>query len=96
MLQVLKHILVALAVALFTVPAFADHGCMPQAKMTAELMRLYKERPVATGVSDGGRLLVIYKAPMGTTWTITLARSDGMACILAAGTGWHMAKEPGA
>ena len=58
--------------------------CMKAADLTAALARQFDEHPLATALGATGHLVQIHVSAAGT-WTLTVARPDGIACIAAAG-----------
>lgn len=63
----------------------AQEKCAQRADVQRVLSGQYGEKPVAIGIADGGLLLEVWTHPDGRTWTLTLARPDGLTCLLLAG-----------
>lgn len=81
----------ALAACVLT-SAPADAGgqpCTNYAAMSELLAREYKEAPVGGGLAHTGKLLQVFVAEDGSSWTVVLTRPDGMTCIVAAGRHWQ-------
>ncbi len=49
----------------------------------------YKEAPIATGVSNNGRLIEVLSTHDGDTWTLIVTSPDGNSCMIASGQGWR-------
>lgn len=81
----------ALAACVLTAPP-ADAEPVPCTSYDAiseMLAHDYKERPVGGGLAHTGKLLQVFTAEDGSTWTVVLTRPDGMTCIVAAGRHWQ-------
>lgn len=63
--------------------------CMPAADLTAALTRQFGEYPLATALIGPGILMQVHVSATGT-WTMTLIRPDGVACIGAAGRDFNL------
>ena len=72
----------------------ATPTCMPSGDLTAALARHYDEHPLATALAATGALIQIYVSATGT-WTLTVARPDGVACIGAAGHDFNLLHRDG-
>jgi hypothetical protein len=79
--------LVAWAAVSFSASAQTSIPCYEREAFLAWLRSDYAERPVAAGVR-GDKLIQLFVAPDGRSWTIVVLRSDGLACPLAAGADW--------
>lgn len=58
------------------------------------LSQKYKEHPVAVGVANNGGLVEVLTSADGETWSIIITSPKGMSCLVAAGEGWRMFKDP--
>lgn len=76
-----------LIVAATPFPATAATPCYPRDAIQAHLAERYGERPVGIGVT-AGQLVELLVRPDGTSWTILVIRTDGLACPVAAGEDW--------
>jgi hypothetical protein len=81
--------LVALWLLIGTNAAFAAPACTSYDTMSELLAREYAEIPVAGGLAHTGKLLQVFAAKDGSSWTVVLTRPDGMSCIVAAGRYWQ-------
>ena len=79
-------------VALLPVPARAQTVCAPARKMAAGLLKSHGEEIVMTGTTFGGTGQVIVMAGPGGSFSILIVRSDGMACMVAAGEDTEISK----
>jgi hypothetical protein len=77
------------ALLIGTNTAFAAPGCLSYDTMSELLAREYTETPVAAGLAQTGKLLQVFAAKDGSSWTVVLTRPDGMSCIVAAGRHWQ-------
>ncbi len=82
-------LIAALSMAL---PAHAQEQpkCAPYPEVEAMLAQEFQETRVQQGiVGDGEAMLAIFASPNGDTWTAVMVRTDGVACLAAAGTVWQ-------
>ena len=69
--------------------------CAPYAVVIKTLASEYGEARVAYGVALGGQGIVeIFATPSGSTFTILIRRTDGIACAAAAGENWQWSAPP--
>jgi hypothetical protein len=61
--------------------------------MIVLLSKKYSEAPVAMGTVSEDRFMQVFVSAQGS-WTILVTKTDGEACIVAAGNNWE--KLPGA
>ena len=73
--------------------ALAQSACLPRDKMADHLANRYNERPVSMGLEASGKLIELFTAADGSTWTLVMSLPDGPACVVAAGVEW-MSREP--
>jgi hypothetical protein len=62
--------------------------CAKHSQIVTLLAKKYSENPVATGTVNEDRYMQLFVSPKGS-WTIVMTRTDGQACILAAGQNWE-------
>jgi len=76
-------------------PALAQvTACMPAVAADAQLRAEYGEAPTGRGVAHG-RLVLLYTARDGATWTVMLVDPrTGVACAIAEGEGWEPLDPP--
>lgn len=90
--------LVAIAVFLAILPAFADPGpviCAPIDDALERLEARFGERPIWTGImGDGPSILTLTAAPDGSTWSALISAASGRACLAAAGSDWTLPGPP--
>jgi hypothetical protein len=65
--------------------------CAPWPALKEAFEKNYSEVPIGGGQVDGTIVVRVLAAPSGVTWSIVTIRTDGTACLAAAGSGW----EPG-
>lgn len=58
------------------------------------LQRKFAEQPSALGLQADGRLVEVFVADDGASWTIVLTRPDGRSCIVAVGHHWESLPGP--
>lgn len=66
-------------------------GCAARATMAQILAETFGEKPVATGLSEGGLVVEVWATADGDTWTITTAKPGGLVCYAIGGKGWTAA-----
>ena len=92
----MKIALAALLAALSCAPAsnaFAVQvQCAKHNQMVGLLSKKYSENPVAMGTVSEDRYMQLFVSLEGS-WTILVTKTDGQACIVAAGNNWE--KLPG-
>lgn len=84
--------------ALLAAPVHAQQApCAPLPQFLAGLAERYAEAPRASGLMQGGQLLIITASEAGT-WTALVATPEGMACMAASGEGFGVTEPepPGA
>lgn len=75
--------------------------CAAHSQMMGLLKQKYQERPLAMGTVNSDRYMQLFVSARGT-WTILMTKTDGEACIVAAGENWEKipqqtaSKEPAA
>ena len=79
----------ALLLALANHAAAAEQACTDHATALRNLAEKFAEVPIGMGLSSTGNLDVLTVNATTGTWSALLVRPDGMACILAVGTGWQ-------
>lgn len=88
-------LMIAVASACFVAaaPAMAQIGgpCMKRAAFLRELEENYGESPVALGIAADGKVIEVIASGRTGTWTIIMTLPNGIACGIAAGTGWQAA-----
>ena len=88
----MKIALAAIVVA--SLPAFASSAfavpvqCAKHQQMVGLLSQKYSENPVAMGTVNSDRYMQLFVSRNGT-WTILVTKTDGQACIVAAGNNWE-------
>ena len=89
----LAAFLVALSCALSTNAFAVQVQCAKHNQMVGLLSKKYSESPVAMGTVSEDRYMQLFVSSEGS-WTILVTKTDGQACIVAAGHNWE--KLPGA
>jgi hypothetical protein len=62
--------------------------CAKHNQMVGFLAKKYQENPVAMGTVNDDRFMQLFVSPKGS-WTILVTKTDGQACIVAAGQNWE-------
>ena len=80
---------VAASVCLVSASAAAiEIQCASHKQMVGLLAKKYSENPVAMGTVNSDRYMQIFVSSQGT-WTVLVTKTDGEACIVAAGNNWE-------
>ncbi|MDX6750648.1 hypothetical protein SH611_12575 [Geminicoccaceae bacterium 1502E] len=80
---------VALALGLLaTGPAAAQALCAPRERLTAGLEQRFTEQQAAMALTDDGRVVELFTAPDGVTWTLLATTPEGLSCMIASGRFW--------
>lgn len=74
--------------------AQAQAQCAGLADVLAGLSARWSEQVLWQGGAQGGTSFAITVNPDGTTWTALMLRPDGLACVVASGTGWTAGPTP--
>jgi len=70
-------------------PAGAQMPCFERDRLAAYLAERYGESRAGVGVQDSRSLIEIWTSRDSGTWTLTLTRPDGTACVIASGVAWQ-------
>ncbi len=62
--------------------------CGPRAELVETLGSKYKEQLIGCGLAGTTRILEVWRATDGSSWTILLTEAAGQSCILASGADW--------
>ncbi len=71
-----------------TSPAAAQANCGERKTIANILGDRYSEKPVATGMTQGGGVVEVFAARNGS-WTMIVTMPSGYACFMAAGEDWE-------
>lgn len=63
-------------------------NCATRDSIATALSINYGEQPVSGGLQGDNRLVEIFVSEKDNTWTILVTETNGVACIVAAGTNW--------
>lgn len=69
-------------------------ACAAHAEIVSGLRERYAEHPRSIAVDLAGRLVELFLAKDGVTWTVVVTRGDGWSCIVAVGESWEFLPEP--
>lgn len=90
----MKH-LIALAFAGALLPQTAaaqgQQNCAPRDVVVERLNATYGEVFSGGGLQNADAVFEVWTSKSDGTWTILMTRSDGMSCVMAAGTDWRKA-----
>ena len=75
----------ALAALVAAAPAHSQN-CGARDEVLATLATKYGEAQAFVGLTGQDEVVTIYISPATGTWTALVLRTDGMACLVAAGT----------
>lgn len=87
--------LAALFAAFVLAPASANAvviQCASYQQMVGLLSKKYAENPVAMGTVNQDRFMELFVSAAGS-WTIVVTKTNGEACIVAAGQNWEKLPE---
>lgn len=85
----MKRLAILLPAALFALPAPAQDAprpaprCAPATDMRSTLLEAFGEERRFVGLIESKGVLELYSGP--DSWSLTLTRPDGTACLVAAG-----------
>ena len=66
--------------------------CAKHNTLMGMLTKKYSENPIAMGTVNEDRFMQLFVSPQGS-WTILITKTDGEACIVAAGQNWEKLPE---
>lgn len=76
-----------------SLPALADtsaeNRCAPRDLIVTSLAMDYGETHVGSGFQGTQQILEVFASDDKGTWTIIVTETNGVACIISAGTDWH-------
>ena len=89
----MKALFATLLVSALSTPASAiPIQCAKHNQMVELLAKKYSENPVAMGTVNEDRFMQLFVSARGS-WTVVLTKTDGEACIVAAGHNWEKLPE---
>jgi hypothetical protein len=62
--------------------------CAKHEQLVGMLSKKYSESPIAMGTVNEDRYMQLFVSRQGS-WTILVTKTDGQACIVAAGQNWE-------
>lgn len=71
-----------------------QNPCGPSATITEMLLEKYGETPSVAGIVDDNTPILIFTNPKTGSFTITLRRPGGLACLMTAGNSWTAIEQP--
>lgn len=89
MLEVFGAGALALALLIGVRPASAAPPCMTHDEITKQLEVRHAELPISLGFAHSGRVVQLFSAKDGATWTIVLIQPNGTSCVVANGKYWQ-------
>ncbi|MEL6608754.1 MAG: hypothetical protein AAFO93_07565 [Pseudomonadota bacterium] len=78
---------VAIGASFIPAPAQAQN-CALRTDMVTALKFRHDESQVSAGLQNADVMVEVFASPNTGTFTILLTRTDGVSCIIAAGTNW--------
>jgi hypothetical protein len=86
-------LVIAFWLATFASPAPAQsvapkNPCGPSKAIAEMLLQKYGERPAFAGIADNNTPTLIFTNPKTGSFTITIRRPGGLACLMTAGESW--------
>ena len=69
--------------------AFAGQNCAPRAAIVDKLTTKYAEQPAASGLQSS-TVMEVFASPDTGSFTVLITHSNGVSCIVAAGTDWFV------
>mgnify|MGYP001041487626 FL=1 len=72
----------------FSAPVVAQAKCGERKAIATILVDRYAEKPVASGMTQGGGVVEVFAANDGS-WTMIVTMPTGHACFMAAGEDWE-------
>lgn len=81
----MKALALAALVAALPAAAVAQQACFPRDEMLSRLATQYGETQVFAGIAGTGELVAVFLSAETRTWSAVVIRTDGMACMVAAG-----------
>ncbi len=85
----MRKFLITTAVIFAPVLAQAQMVCGDRAIMAHLLAEKYGETRQGSGLAGPGALFEVWTSSATGTWTILKATPNGLACVVASGTGWR-------
>ena len=82
-------ILATVAFLIAASPALAQIFCAPHAEFVEHLLEEYDEQPLAFGLNNDGRVMELFGAPGGKTWTLLITNTRGISCVVTSGENWQ-------
>ncbi|MGB3408544.1 MAG: hypothetical protein WBA67_13750 [Jannaschia sp.] len=64
-------------------------SCAPRDVVVSRLNKSYGENFSGGGLQGNSAVIEVWTSPEDGTWTILMTRSDGISCVMAAGTDWQ-------
>jgi hypothetical protein len=88
-MKTVSALIASTLVCVFSSSAFAVQvQCAKHQQIVGLLSKKYSENPVAMGTVNEDRFMQVFISKSGS-WTILVTRTDGQACIVAAGQNWE-------
>lgn len=63
-------------------------SCGDRDKIVATLEKRHGEAPIGAGLAGETAVVELWSSAKTGTWTLIITRTDGVACLLAAGDAW--------
>jgi len=74
-------------------PAYAQSLCFARDQLTKRLAGKFSEVLRGGGFRNAQSILEVWTSANGATWTLLITRPDGVSCVVATGTEWHVAPD---
>ena len=89
MTRTLAFIAALVLLGWWAVAASAQTNCGPHADVAQRLAAGYGEHRQAISLAADNTVMEVYASLETGTWTIVVTRTDGVACLVAAGRGYE-------
>lgn len=93
----MKSVIAALIASAFVTPASAQatqQKCGPWKETRERFEKQFHEVVTSVGLVNKDNILIVIASPNGASFTIFMLDRNGIACAMAAGTGWEPGTNP--
>ncbi len=79
----------AIILALFASPAFAQSNCGPRSTLVTALLDTYGETVQGLGMAANGAVMEVFASDKTGTWTVAVTLPNGLVCLVATGSDYE-------